>query len=97
MSGHPTWRCDLMLKNGEFTALVQCDEWIHLAAAPRGKIARNQCNCQEHKRCSGEAGRIACANAVEELRQSAPKQNREHQPESNSANDERHSLTKNQT
>ena len=70
MSGHPTWRFDLMLKNGEFSALVQCDDWIHLAGAPRGKIARKQCDCQEHKRRSDEAGRIACANAVEELRQS---------------------------
>src|SRR6266446_587192 len=89
MSGHPTWRFDLMLKNGEFSALVQCDDWIHLAGAPRGKIARKQCDCQEHKRRPYEAGGIACANAVEELRQSAPKQNREHQPDSNSADDER--------
>src|SRR5260370_207519 len=86
-----------MLKDGEFSALVQCDEWIHLAGAPRGKIARKQCYCQEHKRRSGEAGRIACTNAVEELRQSAPKQNREQQPDSDSADDEHHSLTKNQT
>src|SRR5260370_26809014 len=51
-----------MLMYGEFSALVECDEWIHLARTSRGKIARDQRHSQENKRCSCEPRRsIACS------------------------------------
>ena len=52
-----------MLKNGEFSALVQCDEWIHLAGAPRGKIARRERDERQQARNSGHGDWIMRADA----------------------------------
>jgi hypothetical protein len=53
MSGCLTWRFCLKLKNSEFSALMERDEWIQLARASRRKVARDHCDGQENKRCPG--------------------------------------------
>src|SRR5580700_8312946 len=56
-----------LLKNGEFSALVECDEWIHLTRSSCWKIARDHCDSQENERRSDKTHRIVSTNAIQEL------------------------------
>ena len=73
ISGYLTRRFCLPLKSREFSALVKRDERIHLTRPSRWKIARDQRYSQQNQRRPCETCRIASTNAIQELREGAPK------------------------
>src|SRR6516225_2689856 len=67
-----------------------------MARTPCGQIARHKGHNEQNQRCSSKAERVDCANAIESFRQSAAKQSGEDKAESNTTDNQRYTLAKNQ-